>query len=121
MNRVFRFLPALPALLASLLFASAALAHHGWGSYDADKTMTFDAKLAEVRWGDPHAEAEVDHQGRRWTVVLAPTSRMQARGLPEGALAVGKTLTIVGYPRRDGSAELRAERVIVDGKTVELR
>ena len=33
----------------------------------------------------------------------------------------GKTVTIVGYPRKDGTAEIRAERIIVDGRTIELR
>lgn len=105
-----------------LLFAALpALAHHGWGSYDAAKVMRFDAALVEVRYGNPHAEATVRHQGQDWNVVLAPVSRMTARGLPDGALAAGKTITIEGYPRNDGTAELRAERVVVGGKTIELR
>lgn len=109
------------ALIVLLLSASPALSHHGWGSYDAGKVMKFDAALAEVRYRNPHAEVEVDHQGRRWLVILAPTTRMESRGLPDGALTVGKTITIEGYPRSDGGAEIRAERIAVDGKTIELR
>lgn len=104
-----------------LLAALPALAHHGWGAYDAAKVMRFDAALVDVRFGNPHAEATVRHQGKAWNVVLAPVSRMTARGLPDGALVNGKTITIEGYPRNDGTAELRAERVVVDGKTIELR
>ena len=36
-------------------------------------------------------------------------------------LAPGKAVTLVGYPRKDGTAEMRIERVIVGKKTVELR
>ncbi|MCY1544279.1 hypothetical protein D9M68_801520 [compost metagenome] len=54
-------------------------------------------------------------------MVLAPVSRMAARGLPESDLLPGKRINIIGYPRKDGTAEIRAERVIVDGRTVELR
>jgi hypothetical protein len=117
-------IPPLHGLIGALfclLFAVATWAHHGWSSYDANKVMKFDAELLEVRYRNPHAEVEVDHEGRRWLVVLAPIARMEARGLPEGALTKGKTITIEGYPRSDGTAELRAERITVDGKTVELR
>ncbi len=108
-------------ILAAALFTAPALAHHGWGAYDAAKVMRFDAAPTEVRYRNPHAEVTVEHKGKRWVAVLAPTSRMESRGLPDGALKVGKTITIEGYPRKDGSAELRAERIVVDGKTIELR
>ena len=111
----------LPIALIVLLLAAPVLAHHGWGSYDAGKTMRFDAALVEVQMRNPHAEVSVDHQGERWQVVLAPVARMTSRGLAEGALVEGKTITIEGYPRLDGTHELRAERIVVDGKTIELR
>lgn len=112
---------AFASTLLCLLFAGGAWAHHGWSSYDADKVTKFDAALAEVRYRNPHAEVEVDHDGQRWLVILAPISRMESRGLPSDALKAGKTVTIEGYPRSDGTAELRAERITVDGKTIELR
>ncbi|WP_222928079.1 DUF6152 family protein [Luteimonas viscosa] len=107
--------------LAAALCAVPVLAHHGWGSYDAERVMRFDAPLAEVRIANPHAQVVVEHEGKRWDVILAPVSRMTARGMADGALAEGKTVTIEGYPRNDGSPELRAERIVVDGKTIELR
>lgn len=107
--------------LVAALFAAPAIAHHGWGSYDAGKVMRFDAAPVEVRYRNPHAEISVDHAGNRWRVILAPTARMESRGLVEGALKVGKTITVEGYPRKDGTHELRAERIVVDGKTIELR
>jgi hypothetical protein len=108
-------------LVTLLLIGSASWAHHGWSSYDANKTLKLTVPLAEVRYRNPHAEVEVEHEGKRWLVILAPISRMESRGLPSDALAAGKTVTIEGYPRSDGSAEIRAERITVDGKTIELR
>jgi len=101
--------------------AATAWAHHGWSSYDANKVMKLDAPLAAVRYRNPHAEVEVDFEGKRWLVILAPVSRMEARGLPSNALVTGKKVNIEGYPRSDGTAELRAERITVDEKTIELR
>lgn len=114
-----RLLPI--TLLLAALLAAPALAHHGWGSYDADVVMTFDTRIERVHYRNPHASIDVSRDGRTWHVVLAPVSRMSARGLPDGALAEGTTVTITGYPRRDGTAELRAERIVLEGKTVELR
>lgn len=33
----------------------------------------------------------------------------------------GATLTVEGYPSRDRPGEMRAERVTIDGRTIELR
>ncbi len=107
------------AIAASV--APPARAHHGWSSYEADKPVKVDAPLADVRYRNPHAEVEVDSSGKRWLVILAPTGRMESRGLPPDSLKPGKVVTIEGYPRKDGTAEIRAERITVDGKTVELR
>lgn len=106
---------------AAVMTAPRAAAHHGWSSYDANQAVKVEVPLAEVRYRNPHAEVEVDRDGKRWLVILAPTSRMENRGLPPESLKSGKVITIEGYPRRDGTAEIRAERIIVDGKTVELR
>lgn len=114
-------LPAALAGLAVALASAAAWAHHGWSSYDADQAVKVEAPLAEVRYRNPHAEVAVDRDGKRWQVILAPISRMENRGLPSDALKVGKPVVLEGYPRKDGTAEIRAERITVDGKTIELR
>jgi hypothetical protein len=79
------------------------------------------APLLGVTWGNPHGTAKVKWQKDEWDVILAPVSRMEARGLTEAMVSKGQTVTLVGYPRSDGTKEMRIERVIVDGKTVELR
>ncbi len=109
------------ATISALAFVPGAAAHHGWGSYDSRKVMKFQAVILEIKYENPHAEIVVEHQGKKWTATLAPIFRMRNRGLPEGALAKGKRVTVEGYPSRVNDAELRAERVTVDGKTVELR
>lgn len=106
---------------AALLLPVAAFAHHGWSSYDADKTIKVSAPVSGVTWGNPHGTAKVAYQGKTWDVVLAPTTRMQARGLTQDMLVKAKSVTLEGYPRTDGTAEMRIERVTVGDKTVELR
>lgn len=115
---MFRHLAAAAVISA---VPAAAWAHHGWSSYDATKTLTVKAALSDVSWGNPHGTAKVRYQGKTWDVILAPVARMESRGLTQAMVAPRKTVTIVGYPRSDGTAEMRIERVIAGGKTVELR
>lgn len=109
------------AALAIVLAPAAALAHHGWSRYDATKPIRVTAPLIAVTWGNPHGTAKVAYRRKTWDVVLAPVTRMEARGLTRAMVAPGKPVTLVGYPRLDGAAEMRIERVIAGDKTVELR
>jgi hypothetical protein len=61
------------------------------------------------------------YQDATWEATLAPLSRMQARGLSEEMLKPGTPVTVLGYPSTRNEHEMRAERIIVAGKTVELR
>lgn len=117
----FRSKFPLLAVAAALIVPTGAAAHHGWSSYDASKVLTITAPLKAVSWGNPHGSAKVTWQKKDWDVVLAPVSRMEARGLTREMLTSGKPVTLVGYPRSDGTAEMRIERVKVGDKTVELR
>jgi hypothetical protein len=46
---------------------------------------------------------------------------MENRGLSKDALKVGNSVTVIGYPNRSKPEEMRAERIVFQGKTVELR
>jgi len=110
------------ACLAILIAApTTAQAHHGWGSYNAAEATTMDGVVQTVRWRNPHVEVDIRTGGKTWTVVLGPVPRVAARGLTPEALKVGEKLRVVGYPRKDGGPEIRAERITVGGKTVEMR
>lgn len=109
------------AAFAAIAVAAPAIAHHGWSSYDATQTIRVTAPLSAVTWGNPHGAAKVMWQGKRWDVILAPTGRMEARGLTRAMLTSRRPVTLIGYPRRDGAAEMRIETVIAAGKSVELR
>lgn len=112
---------SLAAIIAAMLPMMAVQAHHGWSSYDANEVLTVKAPLKSLSWGNPHGSAKVRFKQADWDVVLAPVTRMEARGLTQDMIDKGQTVTLVGYPRSDGSKEMRIERVIVGNKTVELR
>ncbi len=107
------------AAVFAVTIAMPAIAHHGWSSYDANRTIRVTAPLSAITWGNPHGAARVVWQKKTWDVILAPTTRMEGRGLTRAML--NRPVTLIGYPRRDGTAEMRIETVIAGGKRVELR
>jgi Family of unknown function (DUF6152) len=108
-------------LLLTAGSAAAVLAHHGWGSYDASKPVTVTGPIETSKYENPHATITVKATDKVWTVTLAPVSRMQSRGATAELVAVGKTVSAYGYPSTVEKDEMRAERITVDGKTVEMR
>lgn len=108
------------AAFATALAAPAA-AHHGWGSYDSSKTVTVEATILDVKYENPHVEIVLEHQGKKYTMTLAPVFRMENRGVPKPLLVKGKKVKVEGYQSKVNADEMRIERMVVDGKTVELR
>jgi hypothetical protein len=115
MMRTVTFLGALA------LMSGTALAHHGWGSYDAAKPVTVEGPILTSKYENPHVTLTVRGSDKVWTVTLAPTSRMVNRGALVALVAVGKNISAYGYPSTAEKDEMRAERITVDGKTIEMR
>ena len=108
-------------LIALAALPSAALAHHGWGSYDAEKPMTLTAVIEEVSIGNPHGMMMLTVEGGMWEITLAPPSRMNARGATAEVVKKGAEVVIYGYPRKDGTKEIRAEWIEIGGTRYQLR
>lgn len=98
-----------------------AYAHHGWGGYDSGKVLNLTGTIREYKYINPHGELKLATSDKEWMCTLAPPFRMQNRGLTEEFFKLGATCTVVGYPSKSDPNEMRAERITVAGKTVELR
>ena len=109
------------ALVIAALFSALALAHHGWSEYDSSKLLKLSGKILEFGYEHPHGYVRLETPGKTWLCVLAPPSRMENRGLQKDLLKPGSTATLEGYANRGKPEEMRAERITVGGKTVELR
>lgn len=104
-----------------VLCASFTAFHHGWADYDQEKALDYTGTVQEFTFENPHALAKVKQDNKIWTIYLAPTSRMESRGVPTAKLAKGNQLRVVGYPHKEVKNEMRAERIFIDGKKYELR
>ena len=110
-------------ILATFFFVSVAFIpfHHGWADYNQDKVIDYTGIVQEVIYENPHATAKVKDKDKTWTVVLAPISRMQERGIKPDMLKKGTSVRLVGYQHREIQDEMRAERIYINGKMYELR
>jgi hypothetical protein len=108
-------------VIGALGVSGSTLAHHGWSGYDSERAMTLTGVIRESGYENPHGYIVLEGEEGTWHVVLAPPARMGSRGLRPEALAEGTETTVEGYPHRTTPDELRAERITVGGRTVELR
>lgn len=116
-----RLSQACAAILIAAPLAGGALAHHGWSEYDSSKPLTLTGVIKESGYEHPHGHVHLETPGKTWQVILAPPSRMERRGLSRADLKTGTKATVTGYANRGKPEEMRAERITIDGKTVELR
>jgi hypothetical protein len=112
---------AITTIAGTAIATGGAFAHHGWGSYDAAIPLTVVGPIQTFKFENPHAIITVRGSDKVWTITLAPTSRMSSRGATAQVIAVGKNISVYGYPSRANHDEMRAERITIDGKTYELR
>ena len=104
------------AVAASL----SAFAHHGWSGYETD-IRKVSGTIDQASYSNPHGSIRLKTADKTWVVVLAPVTRMENRGLTEAMLKVGSTVSVEGYQHKTDTNEMRAERISVSGKTIELR
>ncbi|MFV0663409.1 DUF6152 family protein [Denitromonas sp.] len=108
------------ALLAGLVLASGAWAHHGW-QWASDQEFELSGTITTVRLGNPHGELTLDANGERWEVEVGQPWRNQRAGLTDDLLSVGTRITAHGHRASDPARRvMKAERIVIDGKSFNL-
>jgi Family of unknown function (DUF6152) len=108
-------------LVALLAVPLAALAHHGWSEYDIAQPLKLTGTIESLSYEHPHGSVMLKTADKTWLAVLAPPTRMEARGLPKEMLATGTTVTVEGYRNKTKPDEMRSERITIADKTIDLR
>lgn len=101
--------------------AAAAAAHHSYSLYDSSNAVTLTGVIRTVTFEHPHVDARLDVQGQVWMLDLPAPSRARARGLSPEFLQVGRTITVVGWPHRNGTPELAPTQITFEGSTIRIR
>jgi hypothetical protein len=114
----------LPALLATgLSVGPAALAHHSFAMFDANKTMTVKGVVKEFQWTNPHSwiELEVKNKGKvqNWSFETSSPLNLKRNGWTKQSLKPGDTVSVSFHPRKDGGLGGSVVSVTTaDGKTL---
>ncbi len=108
-------------LVGVLVLSPAAFAHHGWSQYDVDRSLELSGTVQEASFEHPHVTVRVQTPQKVWLVVLPPPTRADRLGLTPRTLRPGVSVTVVAYPHRSHPDEVRALRIVLEGRTILLR
>lgn len=116
---------ALAVALALGLANGMARAHHSFAVFfDASKDISITGKVTEFRFTNPHGLVVLevtDAQGRvrEWRAETNAPAVLVRRGWTREAIKPGDTVTIEGWPSRDGKPYIRLRRALrPDGSLV---
>jgi hypothetical protein len=71
---------AVVLVIASVLLTSAAWAHHGWGSYDANKPVTVSGPILSSKFENPHATITVRGSDKVYGLLAASAGLFFTQG-----------------------------------------
>lgn len=104
-------------LLALLIGALPALAHHGWNGNGEEQFELTGTVEAPVNLNGAHATMKIRAEGQVWDITLAPPARTKRAGLEESTIPVGAQVTVSGHRNSDPKRfEIKTERVTYNGK-----
>lgn len=84
-------------VLAALALPGAALAHHGWSSFDQQRPIWLQGRVVSVRWQNPHAEFVLERPAAPKLPADLKQRRVPAQSAPVDGAAL---LAQAQLPRR---------------------
>jgi Family of unknown function (DUF6152) len=94
------------ALLAGVVAAPVALAHHSFAMFDRTRTATVSGTVREFQWTNPHAYIQVVvHEGNQdveYSMEMGAPMYLYARGWRPRTLRPGMPVTVEYNPLRNG-------------------
>jgi len=94
------------AAAAAMLSTLPIHAHHSFGgTYDVDRQVTIQGKIAQVTLRSPHSflyveVEEPDGSVQRWTIEGAGAAQFAQQGIEKDAFKVGDPVEVVANPSR---------------------
>ena len=103
-----------------LVVGSPAFAHHGGSMYDRSHTISVKGAVTGFDWSNPHvmvyADA-IDSKGvmQKWSVETRGGPNVLAKaGWTMNTIKIGEQITLVGYPNKNGTPNMRLQKIIFD-------
>jgi hypothetical protein len=111
------------SVLAALLTATSALAHHSNSAFDPEKVVVLKGTVTEWLWTNPHVWIHLavdDGSGGKteWRIEGRPPGVLARSGWSKTTFKPGDTITVDFSPARDGSHTGLTTRVTLADGTV---
>ncbi len=110
-------------VVAALLTATSALAHHSNSAFDPDKVVVLKGTVTQWLWTNPHVWIHLDvadgNSGKtEWRIEGRPPGVLARSGWSRSSFKPGDTITVDFSPARDGTHTGLATRVTLADGTV---
>lgn len=96
------------------------MAHHGWADFDRSKKVEVSGLIVESKYENPHAFVRVRSEQGEWAVELSAVPRMKRHLITAEMIKKGTRVTLVGHPHKKRAREMKATKIILNGKTYDL-
>jgi hypothetical protein len=94
-------------VIAALLVATSALAHHSNSAFDGDKVVVLTGTVIEWKWTNPHVWIilSVDEGNGKveWAIEGRTPGQLVRAGWSKTTLKAGETITVDFSPAKDGT------------------
>ncbi len=111
-------------LIAGLVSATPALAHHGYAAYDETKSVTLTGTVTDFELENPHSTMSFDVKGpdgkmENWVAEAGHVRLMQDLGWNSTTLKPGDVVSFTFHPAKNGSHAVDLVQVkLPDGRTL---
>ena len=101
-----------------LLIGSPVFAHHGGSMYDRARLISLKGTVTAFDWSNPHVMIYVDSSDgngvlQKWSIETRGGPNVLAKaGWTKDTIKIGEQITLVGYPNKNGSPNMRLQKVI---------
>jgi hypothetical protein len=112
-------------VMSAVVGTAPAWAHHSSAGFDATKTVSFEGRVAEMRWANPHVYLTVEQTTEAgatvaWSVEAVGPSALGRIGWTRDTVTVGDRVTLSGNPARDGDPRMNLGSLTHDDQTFNL-
>jgi hypothetical protein len=107
------------ALMAGIfMVCSPVFAHHGGSMYDRNRLVSVKGTVTAYDWANPHVmifaqAADAKGSIQKWSIETRGGPNVLSKaGWSKDTIKVGEQITLIGYPNKNGSTNMRLQKVV---------